>query len=568
MDIAGRKPDQEWLDTVIDTIGLRDRLTHRPTELSGGQQQRVACARALASRPEIIFADEPTGNLDSRQRRRGARLPAPLGDRDAARPIVMVTHDPSAASYADRVLFLADGHIVDEMHDPTAESVLDRMKKFEVGHGPSRPWRRWTTGDDPGDLQEPRGPQAAAAPLLALDRPGCLVRRRRVRAHRQPGQGLRRPVQHRQPERRRRRARRQGHHRQLGPGRPRAAAAEPRRHRRGVDGVKEAQGQVQGSAQLVDKDGKVVGTGGAPTFGFNWYDSTLLQSGTIVRGHAPTGPDEIAINQGLLDRTNYKVGDTAPVLTDGPLKTYTIVGVVEFDGKPSFAGETEVFFDTATAQQVLNLQGKFTEITVAADSGVSDTVLRDRVRAVLPPQTEAITGAGAGRRTGQRRQEGARLLQHLPADVRAHRALRRRVHHLQHLLDAGRAAHPGARADAHARRQPRPGEARGAARGRRRRPAQLGDRPDRRRRGRPRSQGTVRRLRRAAARRSDDRRRAHRDRVVPRRHPGDRGGGVHAGPPRQPGGPARRAARRGDAGPVAAPADDHRGHRPRGRRDR
>jgi putative ABC transport system permease protein len=161
---------------------------------------------------------------------------------------------------------------------------------------------------------------------------------------------------------------------------------------RGVDGVKEAQGQVQGSAQLVNKDGKVVGTGGAPTFGFNWYDSTLLQSGTIVRGHAPTGPTEIAVNQGLLDRTNYKIGDSAPVLTDGPLKTYRIVGAVEFDGKPSFAGETEVFFDTPTAQRVLNLNGKFTEITVAADSGVSDKVLRDRVRAVLPPQTEAITG--------------------------------------------------------------------------------------------------------------------------------------------------------------------------------
>jgi putative ABC transport system permease protein len=161
---------------------------------------------------------------------------------------------------------------------------------------------------------------------------------------------------------------------------------------RNVDGVKEAQGQVQGLAQLVSKKGKVVSTGGAPQFGFNWYDSSLLQSGQIVKGKAPTGPDEIAINQGLADRSDYKVGDKAPVLTDAPLKMYTIVGIVTFDGKKSFAGETEIFFDTPTAQRVLNLEGKFTEITVAADSGVSETDLRKRVAAVLPAKTQAITG--------------------------------------------------------------------------------------------------------------------------------------------------------------------------------
>ena len=133
MDIAGREPDQEWLDTVVDTVGLRDRLKHRPSELSGGQQQRVACARALASRPEIIFADEPTGNLDSAS---GAEVLGFLRSsvKKMGQSIVMVTHDPSAAAYADRVLFLADGRIVDEMADPTAESVLDRMKRFEAVH--------------------------------------------------------------------------------------------------------------------------------------------------------------------------------------------------------------------------------------------------------------------------------------------------------------------------------------------------------------------------------------------------------------------------------------------------
>jgi len=129
IDIAGREPDAAWVDTVIDTIGLRDRLAHRPSQLSGGQQQRVAAARALGSRPEIVFADEPTGNLDSRS---GAEL---LGFMrravdDFGQTIVMVSHDPAAAGRSDRVLFLADGRIVDEIREPTAERVLDRMKRL------------------------------------------------------------------------------------------------------------------------------------------------------------------------------------------------------------------------------------------------------------------------------------------------------------------------------------------------------------------------------------------------------------------------------------------------------
>jgi putative ABC transport system ATP-binding protein len=141
MDIAGRKPDREWLDTVVDTVGLRPRLSHRPSELSGGQQQRVACARALAGRPEIIFADEPTGNLDSRS---GADILAFLRSsvREMGQTIVMVTHDPVAASYADRVLFLADGRIVDSMQGPTSERVLERMKAFDAqGHPDTQPTR-------------------------------------------------------------------------------------------------------------------------------------------------------------------------------------------------------------------------------------------------------------------------------------------------------------------------------------------------------------------------------------------------------------------------------------------
>jgi putative ABC transport system ATP-binding protein len=129
MALAGRKPDAEILDRVLDTVHLRDRITHKPTELSGGQQQRVAVARALVSRPEIIFADEPTGNLDSKA---GAEILGFMRQAvdDLGQTIVMVTHDPNAASYADRVVFLADGKIVDDLLDPTSDSIIDRMKQL------------------------------------------------------------------------------------------------------------------------------------------------------------------------------------------------------------------------------------------------------------------------------------------------------------------------------------------------------------------------------------------------------------------------------------------------------
>ena len=129
MLLAGRTGDKAWIDKVIDTVGLANRLKHRPSELSGGQQQRVAVARALASQPAIIFADEPTGNLDSST---GAEILSFMGKavREYGQTIVMVTHDPVAASYADRVLFLADGKVVDEMLNPTEDLVLSRMKRF------------------------------------------------------------------------------------------------------------------------------------------------------------------------------------------------------------------------------------------------------------------------------------------------------------------------------------------------------------------------------------------------------------------------------------------------------
>jgi putative ABC transport system ATP-binding protein len=127
--IAGRKPERDWWDRVIDAVGLRPRLSHRPAELSGGQQQRVAGARALVSRPKIIFADEPTGNLDSKSSTEMLEFMRRSVD-EFGQTIVMVTHEPMAAAYSDHVLFLADGRIEGEMHDPTAERVLDFLKQL------------------------------------------------------------------------------------------------------------------------------------------------------------------------------------------------------------------------------------------------------------------------------------------------------------------------------------------------------------------------------------------------------------------------------------------------------
>ncbi|MFI0200782.1 MULTISPECIES: ABC transporter ATP-binding protein [Streptomyces] len=131
LSIAGRRPDRQWLERVVSMVGLSERLEHRPGQLSGGQQQRVAVARALVTRPAIVFGDEPTGNLDSRA---GAEVLGFLRDsvRELGQTVVMVTHDPVAAGFADRVVFLSDGRLVDEMVRPTPDRVLDRMKQFDT----------------------------------------------------------------------------------------------------------------------------------------------------------------------------------------------------------------------------------------------------------------------------------------------------------------------------------------------------------------------------------------------------------------------------------------------------
>ncbi len=171
LDIARKPLDREWFDTVVDAVGLRDRLDHRPSELSGGQQQRVACARALVSRPAVVFADEPTGNLDSRSSGEVLGfLRRSVDELDQA--VVMVTHDPTAASYAHRVLFLADGRLVGELEQPTAESVLDALRELGVG-------RRTGAHTAPGPVDTAPAPSSGLAAHHGPAAPGdALVRDR------------------------------------------------------------------------------------------------------------------------------------------------------------------------------------------------------------------------------------------------------------------------------------------------------------------------------------------------------------------------------------------------------
>ncbi|MDG2300649.1 MAG: ABC transporter ATP-binding protein [Acidimicrobiales bacterium] len=129
LDLAGEKPDDSWVDKIVEVVSLKDRIKHRPNELSGGQQQRVAVSRALASKPDIIFADEPTGNLDSKTGNEILEF-MQLATKDLQQTIVMVTHDPVAASFSDQVIFLEDGKVVGDLVDPTADGVLDRMRSI------------------------------------------------------------------------------------------------------------------------------------------------------------------------------------------------------------------------------------------------------------------------------------------------------------------------------------------------------------------------------------------------------------------------------------------------------
>ena len=399
LDIAGRDIDGPWFDRVVDAVGLRDRLGHLPSELSGGQQQRVAGARALVSRPDVVFADEPTGNLDSRASAELLTFLRSAVD-DHGQTIVMVTHDAMAAGRSDRTVFLADGRVVDEM---SASLLGQGPRPPEVAGGLSRVAR---------DREEPLGSQAPAAAHRALDRPRDRVRGRDVRPHRHDGSSVRGALRNDDG------GHRCGGARHVGvragsrqPGRQRKRLAEPDPRRSAVGGAGGARSRQRrteascGYAQMVDPETEeAIGGFGPPTIGVNWQDGSSVL--VLRSGEPPTAPDEVVIDAATARTHDLSIDERLQILFEGPPGDFTITGIAGFGEADNLAGATLAAFETETAQQVLGREGVFDEISVVAEEGEAPTQLRARIEAVLPDRVEAVTATTVADEQAEALQEG------------------------------------------------------------------------------------------------------------------------------------------------------------------
>jgi putative ABC transport system permease protein len=375
--LAGTKVDRDWLGYLTEQLGIADRLTHRPSELSGGQQQRVACARALINKPDLIFADEPTGNLDSNA---SAELLGFLrrSVTELGQSIVMVTHDPRGAAYADRVIFLADGAAVGELARPTADSVLERMRTL----GPDV-----RTVTIKGLLAHKlRLALTALAIVLGVTLiSGTFVLTDtlhntfnvlfgniyskidfQVRGVAQLGSGgnaVRNPI-------------------------PESLLATVR----GVPGVAAADGQVTGYAQFVAPDGKPIQIGGAPTLGVSFVTDQQISTLHLIAGGPPVTSDDVVMDAGTAQKYGFTVGQRVRILSALPPKTYTITGIAQFGSANNLAGATLAAFTLPTAQAVAQEVGKLDNINVVAAPGASKPEVQRAIARALPPGVEVVTG--------------------------------------------------------------------------------------------------------------------------------------------------------------------------------
>ncbi len=478
--LAGRKVDPAWLDEVVATVGLADRLGHRPSELSGGQQQRVAVARALVARPEVTFADEPTGNLDSHS---GTEI---LGFLRRAvdtmdQTVVMVTHDPVAAGWADRVLFLADGAVVDEMVEPTADA---RPRPHEALRRLSRPTPPHTRARSRGDTHA-----APLTPHPAGPRPPLHVHHRRRRpGHRLPGrrldvgghlpEGLRRHVRHGHGRHRRRRPRPTAASSSASATPPgaRSTPAWPTRSSPPPTASPRSRPQRDGTAQIEGSDGEIVGGGGPPQVGSQWITVPELNPWGLTDGRAPEGPEEVVIDAASARQGDLAVGDATRVFTPEAVDV-TVVGVATYGTADSAGPLTQALFSEEGAIAHLGgTPGTVDGFLVAADPGVEPGPGHRR-----PRRGPARRGGGHHRRPAHRGVPADRrgLRRHpapRPAGLRPHRPHRRGLQHLQHLRHRRGPAHPGRGPAAGDRRLAPPDHRLHAPRG--------GDRRRRRRRAR------------------------------------------------------------------------------------
>ena len=375
MSLAGRKPDQAWLDHVVATVGLSKRLGHRPSELSGGQQQRVAVARALAGRPEIIFGDEPTGNLDSRT---GAEILSFMRTavQELGQTIVMVTHDPVAASYAQRVLFLADGsHRRRDVpaRRPSACSTASRSSGTDH-HVQDHP-------------QEPVRPQAAAPDHQHRRHARRCLHGGHPGAHRHPrqvAQRHRRRSQRRHGRQRPWRAglRRRADGRATGPSRRRPGRCHQRQstawRRPRATSSRSPRSSTRTASRWANPDM------GAPVIGGEWLADETLNPFSLVEGRAPEGDHEVVIDAKTAETGTFAVGDPITVLTEAGPQAVTVAGIAELDDGVSLGGAQVTMFSPTTAQAVLTEPGKVDAIKVLAEDGVSQRELADRIEAAVP----------------------------------------------------------------------------------------------------------------------------------------------------------------------------------------
>ena len=403
LSIAGRKPDREWYDAVIDTVDLRNRLAHRPNQLSGGQQQRVAVARALVSRPEIVFADEPTGNLDSRS---GAEVLSLLrrSATEFGQTIVMVTHDPVAAGYTDRVVFLADGRVAGELREPDPRGGAGADGGPRGRRGPRCVRRRRQSLRRSLTMLRAAWKSLLARKLRLLMSTfaivlgvafvsGTLIFTDTLNKSfvaifdNSVGDVVVRPA---------------GAEDNEGTATTLTIPASLVDKLAKVPGAARADGNVVTYGLfVVGKNNRVIGGQGAPGLGVNTNDAPAaggVEPLQVVEGRDPRGKDEVAIDTATAKRGDLYVGEKVRLISAGKKAVLEprLVGIADYPEGGSLNGATVSMFDTRTAQQLF-LDGRdvYNDAWVTAADGTSQQELRDAVAKVLPQGVEAVTGEKA-----------------------------------------------------------------------------------------------------------------------------------------------------------------------------
>ena len=375
LSIAHRRVDSAWFDQLVTTMGIADRLGHRPAELSGGQQQRVAVARALVSRPAVVFADEPTGNLDSKASQEVLTLLRSAVD-DLGQTVVMVTHDAHAASFADRLVLLADGHVAHDGAAGTAEAVLDLVK--EVGLMLRAMWRGFVS------RKVRVGLTAIAVALGVALMAGTYILTDTINASfasifDSTTAGISAVV---------------SPHEALGD--QNMAQISPitgpmLAKVRDVPGVAKAAGAIWDNATLLGPRGKSLDTSG-PGFVSSVLPAPFSPA-VQVEGRFPEHPYEVDIDEVTAQRAHLRLGQDVQVAGTGPVRRYDIVGTFRLAGVSTFGGASVAVLTMPEAQAAAGEVGRYDQIDVSAAPGVIPGQLRDRLEASLPASAVVRTGS-------------------------------------------------------------------------------------------------------------------------------------------------------------------------------